>query len=89
MSHSAYVLALAAMMHEYFKMGKVSCRIISNASFFMCKIHVPAISIHVPTVSMLYLGIIAQRATNLHKKTFFSAMAPIASLHWTSTNHLK
>ena len=32
------------MMHGFFKMGNVSCRIVSNTSLFMCKIHVPDMS---------------------------------------------
>ena len=43
------------MMHGYFKMGKVSCRIVSDTSLFMCKICVPAASRRVPAVSMVCL----------------------------------
>lgn len=37
------------MMHGYFEMANVSCRVISNISLSMCKIHV---------LAMPYLGII-------------------------------
>ena len=46
------------MTHGYFKMGNVSCRIISDTLLFMCKICVPAISTACPRHNMLYLGII-------------------------------
>ena len=37
-----------AMMHGYFKMGNVSCRIVSDTTLFTCKIHVLAMSMACP-----------------------------------------
>ena len=36
------------MMHGYFKMDNVSCRIVSDTSLFMCKIRVLAVSMACP-----------------------------------------
>lgn len=36
------------MMHRFFKIGKVSCHIVSDTSHFKCKIRVPAISMACP-----------------------------------------
>ena len=36
------------MMHEYFKMGNESRRIISDTSLLMYKIHVPTVSMACP-----------------------------------------
>ena len=44
---------------RYFKMDYVSCRIASQTSLFMCKIHVLPCPRRVPAVYMLYLGIMA------------------------------
>ena len=37
-----------AMMHGYFKMGNVSCRIVFDTSLYMCKIRVLVVSIACP-----------------------------------------
>ena len=37
-----------AMMHRYFKMGSVSCHIVSDTSLFMCKTRVPTMSLACP-----------------------------------------
>eukprot|EP00268_Persea_americana_P068598 TRINITY_DN9578_c0_g1_i3.p2 TRINITY_DN9578_c0_g1~~TRINITY_DN9578_c0_g1_i3.p2 ORF type:complete len:121 (-),score=8.35 TRINITY_DN9578_c0_g1_i3:808-1170(-) len=44
------------MASRYFKIGIF--RTLSNTSLSMCNVHVSAISMNVPAVSMLYLGII-------------------------------
>lgn len=36
------------MMHEYFKMDKVSCRIVSDTKLCVCKICIPTISMTCP-----------------------------------------
>ena len=36
------------MMHGYFEMGNVACRIVSDTSLFMCKIRVLAVSMAYP-----------------------------------------
>ena len=37
------------MMHGYFEMGNVLCRVVSDTLYFMCKIHVLAVSMVYPS----------------------------------------
>lgn len=46
----------------YFKIVNITCRILCDTSFFVCKIYNLPYPWHVPTISIPYLGIIAHMA---------------------------